>query len=239
MKVMGSYNGTGAAVYLCLGFIPNEFHVIAGEDGDLAEGFWKHSFRCAEIADGFTMVTGTTYRQIAALTKLNGIEPYVGGDVLTSSNQTSVAYAEGIYLGWDDTDYRANTSYGCLADTIDTWTLDTAGNCTGHFNEDVVSSGSRIGEGSSILIESTTGRKRYWSVVEAVTGGQGEAADEVTLSHAVPSGKVYFISGLYSLAPIALTNTTQAGVKINNTTLINVNDEIQCFDASGSGEDKG
>jgi len=227
--VTGTFNGTGAAVYICCGFVPDKVTVWAPEDSELAHVLWSRSFTAAESNNGFLNHGGD--QTFSLYTKGNGIEPYEGGDVLTSSTQSSVAYGEGVYLKFDLQDYRANTSYGCVSDTIDTWTLDTSANSTGHFNEDVVSSGNRIGEGSRIIIDETLTGKRIETLIEAVTAGQGESADEVTLARAVKAGKVRFIGGMYTTIPIPVGDTTPAGFKLNATTDINENDQIQAFEA--------
>ena len=231
MRVRGTFNGTGAACYLCLGFVPSEFHLMALEDSDLAEGFWKRNFRAAEVAGGFTMVTGTTYRQITALTKGTGFEPYYGGDVMDTTVQTDVAYGGGVYLRWDDTDYSKDLTYGGVS-ILNKWTLAIGGTtCNGYFNDDIVTSGSRIGEGSKITVQKSTDGTKYNSVVESVTGGAGHASGDVVLSNAVPTGDIRRISGMYSMIPVPIGETTTQGIHIIPYTLINVNDEIQAFEA--------
>lgn len=225
----GTFNGTGAAIYLCLGFIPDELYIFAGEDSDMAEARWFRDVGCTEVVDGVTFTTGTTYRQIAALTAGTGIQPYEGGDTLTAALQTSTTYGEGVYLGWDLVDYKADTTYGS-ATALSSWTLDTSANRTGHFNADTVSTGNRIGEGSRIIIKQNDGVVKE-AIIEALTAGQGVAADEVTLSRAISTGTIQYIGGMYRTAPLAVGKITPAGVKVNNTTLINVNDEINFFRA--------
>lgn len=231
MKVAGTFNGTGAAVYICLGFIPDEIKLWAVEDSDAGEAFFSSQLRAAEADEGYTLVTGTTYRQIALKTATSGLVQYEGGELLTSTNQTSVAYGAGVYLGWDKKDYRQDSTYGYEDSVIDTWTLDTSANRTGHFNSDVVASGNRIGEGSEIWIkEASTGLIKR-AIIEALTAGQGISANEVTLSRAIGSGEIMRISGMYSLAPIAIGKVTPQGFLCNITSILNVSGEIQMFSA--------
>ena len=230
MKVVsGSFNGTGATVYICLGFIPDFVNVFGSEDAELATVRWSANCRAAESVGGWLEHGGD--QTTALYTAGTGIEPYEGGDVLTSTNQTSVAYGEGVYLGWDLQNYARNATYGFVTNEIDTWTLDTSGNRTGHFNDDVPASVSRIGEGSRISILETNSGVLKEAVIEALTAGQGVSADEVTLSRAVKAGAVRHISGMYSMAPIAVGQTTKQGFVLYATTDINVNDEIQYFEA--------
>jgi len=223
--VAGTFNGTGAALYMCIGFVPDWVRVIALEDDAMASAYWSREFRAADINEGGVDTNGAT--AIVLKTYGTGIAPYYGGELMTSDNQTSVTYAEGVYLELDDADYRFydDGNGDGVAYDIDTWTLDTSGNRTGHFNEDVKSSGNRIGEGSKICI----GGK--WYQIEALTAGQGEAADEVTLNYPVPSGKITAITGMYSTKPVPIGRTSKAGFKLNLTALVNVNDEINFFEA--------
>jgi len=228
--IAGTWNGTGAAVYICPGFIPDEVRLWAVEDSELAKVTWGREFRAAESDNGYVSHGGAQGHVL--YTAGQGVEPYVGGDVLTATEQTSTDYGEGVYLGWDHKDYRQDSAYGYSGNSvIDTWTLTTSGNRTGRFNADTPASVSRIGEGSRILIEEDVTGLAKWAVVEALTAGQGITDDEVTLSLAIASGKIRFISGLYSMAPIAIGQTTPKGFKLSATTEINVNDEINAFTA--------
>lgn len=223
--VRGIFNGTGAAVYLCIGFVPDWVVLWNLEDADGAKMVWNRDMRrVADCVQGRQYVGSSGATQQALLTT-TGIEPYKGGDLLTTSNQTSVTYGEGVYLGWDQKDYRVKPGDGgdSVSDLIDTWTLDTTANRTGHFNEDVT--GTYIGEGSEIMIDGV------WYAIVALTAGQGEAADEVTLSQSAPSGDVQCISGKYGLKPIAVGNVTPKGFKLNSTSVTNVNDEMIGFEA--------
>ena len=231
--VSGTFNGAGAAVYLCLGFIPDWIKIWALEDADEAYLLWSNQMRAAEMDNGLYYVGSTSSTQQAPLAATEGIEPYEGRQLLTSAMQTTTGYAEGVYLGWDPiTDYSKNDAYGYDDDPIDTWTLDTAANRTGHFNEDTPTTISRIGEGSVIRMAEVVHQgieKR--ALIESLAAGAGEASDEVTLSRPLTSGTIKSISGMYSLIPIAVGETTPEGVKLNLTSYINENNEIQMFEA--------
>lgn len=218
--VTGTFNGTGAAVYLCVGFIPSKVRIWDMETATNSYSLdWSDAMRSAEMVAGIedkVVIADFTGVRDYRTASDGGVVPYEGGDLLTSSNQTTSSYGEGVYLGWDNADYRQSSSYGYTDAPIDTWTLGSSSNRTGNFNDDVPSSGSRIGEGSRILIEENAGLRK-WAVIEAVTAGQGEAANEVTLSRSISSGKVRFISGMYSLAPIAVGKTTPAGIYMADT----------------------
>lgn len=223
MKTIGgTFNGTGAAVYICLGFIPDKVKMRAVEDTDAATLEWDINYRSAEQDNGVVYHTAGGIVPVL-LTAGQGIEPYEGGDAMTTTIQTSTANGEGVYLRRDNLDYKASDIIAG-SDPIDTWTLDTLGSRTGHFNNDVV--GTYIGEGSRICIDG------LWYVVEAVAAGQGIAANEVTLSRAAPSGTVEFISNMYDYAPVPIGDVAPAGFKCNKITYINENDELQAIEAS-------
>jgi hypothetical protein len=231
MKVQHTFNGTGATLYLCLGFIPDWVRIISAEDGDVAEIEWFRDGAAAEIARGLYTVTGTTYRQIDARTVGDtGIYVYDGGDLLTTSNQTSVTYAEGVYLAPDKRNFQListdslNPGDGS-GGNITKWTLGSSANKTGNFDADVV--GTYVGEGSRITIRGDryAAFPEYEAMITALTAGQGIAANEVTLDRAIPSGEVTRLTGMYTMAPLARGLTTLPGIVLEMTTGINVNDE--------------
>lgn len=219
--VQGTFNGTGAAAYICCGFIPDWVKVFALEDSNNATLWWSRGMRAAEVSNGLLGVLNTNW-QTWEKTATTGIEPYEGGDELTSDNQTSVSYGEGIYLGWDHNDYK-DKDIAAGAIPINKWTLDTAANRTGHVN--TVATGAYIGEGSEIWI----GGKRY--LVEAWAAGYGTAANAVTLSRAAPSGTIDRVSGMYDLKPLPVGSVTPAGFKLALYTDVNVDGEMQMFEA--------
>jgi hypothetical protein len=225
-RVQGYFNGTGAAVYLCVGAIPKSVQLINVENAtNSIQIDWKRSFATATAYGGLLM-TGST----GVVTKLTtaGVFPYEGGDLLTAATQTSVAYGEGVYLGWDLRDYRADTTYGTGSTPINAWTMDTANNRTGHWNVAKVASGAKIGIGSIIRIKENSSGLVKEAVITALTS-DGEAADEVTLSRNIGTGSITFIGGMYQLAPIAVGKVTPAGIYLNDT-VVNVNDDTVAFE---------
>lgn len=223
-QISGSFNGTGADLVVCLGFVPDFVELFNLEGTQFLSLKWNiEMMRSAEISEG-VQFSGADVAA-SALTAGAGIIPYNGGEILTATTAGTVTYGEGSYLKRDKTDYRYGAQ-DAVADDIDTWTLDSG--YTGHFNEDVT--GTYIGEGSEIWIDG----KRYF--IQSLTAGQGEASTEVTLSHTgVPSGKVQYIGGMYNYKPMIAGETTLAGFKVSNTT-INVNDQIVGFVAGTYGQ---
>lgn len=225
----GTFNGTGAGVYLCIGFIPDYVKIFNYETSNDYEIVWDaNMYRSAEYAEGAQIHTGTTYRQYTALTVGNGIIPYYGGTVLAVADVGTTTYAEGVYLKPDNRDYRfvaADSPEGvgdAVGTTIDTWTLGNSTNKTGNFNADVT--GTYIGEGSVIQING----RRY--AIRALTAGQGISANEVTLSAAPASGKIEFIGGMYDMRPMIAGEVTKDGFYLANTT-VNANDALIGFEA--------
>lgn len=226
-KVSGVFNGTGAAVYLCTGFVPRKVYLKNLENSTEYIIEWTLANMRAQATacpEGWRYADGVPTPLAAGA----GVRQYEGGDLMTASNQTSVAYGEGVFLGWDLQDYRANTSYGASSGAIDTWTLDTLANRTGHWNVAKVASGNRIGAGSRIVIKETSSGLIKEAGISAITS-DGEATDELTLTRAIGSGKITFVGGLYDMMPIALGKVTPAGILLSDTTL-NVNDNTIYFE---------
>ena len=224
-KVSGVFNGTGAAAYLCVGFVPRKVHLKNVENSTEYVIEWTDAnLRCqaGASAGGWLYTNGLPAPVIASA----GVRQYEGGDLLTSANQTSVAYGDGIFLGMDLKDYRADNTYGASAGAIDTWTFD--GTLSGHWNVAAVSSGARIGAGSKILIKETSSGLVKEAGITAISN-QGAAASEVTLSRLIGSGQILYVGGLYDLAPIALKKVAPAGILLSDTTL-NYNDNTIYFE---------
>lgn len=227
-KVSGVFNGTGAAVYLCVGFVPRKVYLKNVENStELVLEWIDANMRCqaGASAGGWLYTNGIPAPVIASA----GVRQYEGGDLLTSANQTSTAYGEGIFLGLDLKDYRADNSYGASSGVIDTWTFD--GTLSGHWNVAAVSSGARIGAGSRILIREDSSGLVKEAGITAISN-QGAAASEVTLSRLIGSGSIAYIGGLYDMAPLALKKVAPAGILLSDTTL-NVNDNTIYFEMEG------
>jgi len=228
--VSGVFNGTGAAAVICLGFKPDFVRVASVTSSVFANIEWNVNMRVAAALEGVLDTNGNT--NLAELAYGAGIAPYDGGDLMTSTNQTSVANGEGIYLWWDRKDYRnmtgASVNPGDMAqDTLAKFTMDTPSNRTGHFNTNVT--GTYVGAGSKIII----GGREY--IITVLSAGAGSAANAVTLSAplssapSVMSGVVGYVSNKFDLIPIPIGKVSTAGFKLNSTTNVNVNDEVQMF----------
>uniref|UniRef100_A0A6M3J650 Uncharacterized protein n=1 Tax=viral metagenome TaxID=1070528 RepID=A0A6M3J650_9ZZZZ len=236
--IHGHFEGTGAALYLQLGAVPDEIE-IWNLDGATPDTFIWNKMMGSNIltVEGITRIGsgGAVTDEVFGA----GISPYYGGDLLTTSNQSNTTYGGGVYIERDDKDYRyftdsaAGISGDAATTTIDTWTLDTAATPKGHFNGDVT--GTYIGPGSLIRVVDTkgkgSGKHTYEAFIVALTAGQGVSSDEVTLSWAIPSGRVDFIGGMYGYKPSTVGTVTKAGIKLNMTTPLNVDGEHHAFRA--------
>jgi hypothetical protein len=223
MRIGGTFNGTAATVYLCIGFVPDWVKLWNAEGTQALQVEWNKNMRASEIIDGVQLATST----FSALTTGNGIKPYYGGVTLSATDAGVTTYGEGVYLKKDVRDYRkaTNANLGIIGDAvavdIDTWTLDAT--TAGHFNEDVT--GTYIGEGSPICIDGK------WYVITALTASQGEAASEVTLNvSGVPSGAVQFIGGMYDYVPMVAGDVTLKGFVCSANT-VNANTNLIAFEA--------
>ena len=228
MRIGGKFNGTGADVYICCGFVPDFVKVWNIEGATPLSLEWNVGMTASVLCNEGILrpADGGATQDLA---NGEGLKPYQGGDLLTTTTQSSVTYGEGVYLVEDSHDYRRFTTGGVIGDAvavdITTWTLYSA--YTGHFNEDV--NGTYIGEGSRIMIDGK------WYTIVVLAGASGEATSEVTLNETgVPSGNVEAIYGMYGFKPLAVGKVTPAGFRISNTTL-NANDKTIVFEAGTYG----
>lgn len=213
----GTFNGTGAALYIGIGFVPDWVKVINLEDGDIGAYDWSiHMTRVAEMAEGLHYVGSSgAVQQDARTDSDGGIVVYRGGDVMTSASTA--------YLVKDDKDYRYSATYG----TINRWTFGTATR-TGNWN--VEADTTYVGEGSRILIREDVGGAVKWAAVNALTSN-GEQANEVTLNEAVASGDILRLTNMYDYVGAANGVKIPAGFAILATTVINVSGEMCYFEA--------
>lgn len=229
MQVLkGYFNGTGATCKLCLGAIPWRFQLqnIQVATNPLTIQ-WAAAMMCEVLCYAGIYIDGGG---IPTKLTTTGCVPYEGGDLMTSTIQTSTTYGEGVYLGWDLKNYQADYTYGSgtSGTPINKWTFVTG--LTGYWNVAKVASGNRVGVGSRIRIkEDSTGFVKE-SCVTALTS-DGEVSAEVTLSRAIGTGTITFLGGMYQLAPIALGKTAPAGITLGSETTVNVNDDMLTFEA--------
>ena len=226
----GKFNGTGATLYICCGFVPDAVKIVNVEAATPLYLFWNR-----HMADDSQLSIEGVLRDanggaLLDLAQGEGIQPYYGGDLLTTTSAGTTTYGEGVYLKEDRRDYRYSDTASIAAhpmvgdavsEDIITWTLDAL--YTGHFNEDV--NGTYIGPGSPIVIDG----KMY--MISLLAAASGEASTEVTLNvSGVASGSVQFIGGKYGYKPMVANEVTPAGFRIADTS-VNVNNNTCVFEA--------
>jgi hypothetical protein len=220
----GVFNGTGAALYVCCGFQPSWVKVHNLESAECETLVWdEHMMRAAEHCDGIMYGTagGIT---ATVLTAGNGVKPYRGGDILTA---TSTVYLLPIWMTKGDkyVNQCINQSTGL---TLDTWTLDTAGSRTGHWNNECDT--TYVGEGSLIRIKQKAADRSEWAAVHSLTSN-GEQADEVTLSRALTSGTIEFLGCMYDFVGGQANDICPAGFYLAAVGDLNVSGEMLMFEA--------
>lgn len=219
--IRGSFQGTGAAFYLCLGTLPSWIKIWNLEDTSNLEQmiWWSQAYRkTAKGFDGFRLnllaSSMTASDEVAAA----GLTPYVGGDVGDGTET---------YLMRDPEPNKF--AKGAIAE-INRWVLDTPASKTGHFNSAVCTTAGpdKVGIGSVIKIDSGAGVKSY--VITALSN-DGDAANDVTLDLAAPSGIVTHVGGMYDWVRVPSGVKTSPGIYCAITDTINVDTEMAAFEA--------
>jgi hypothetical protein len=149
-----------------------------------------------------------------------GISAFDGVDSVLTSDGTET------YLALDRTPNKFDKGAG---DPIDTWTLGNVSNATGNWNA-VCSTTYPDGVGIGSIIKIDSGKGVQTRVITALTSN-GEAANEVTLDFAAPSGKITFLGGQYTFVQMPSGLVVPKGVYIQETAAINVNAEMVAFEA--------
>jgi len=223
MRIAGTFNGTGAALYLGIGFIPDYVRVENLESASMETIEWsRHMARAADLKYGrqtslvpLSTVVGTA--NYAALTSV-GVTEYLGGDLITSASTAYLVRDP----AWDKRDAYST------GNAITKWTLDTAGNRTGHFDKEA--STTYVGEGSEVWIQHPHSHRPARYRIEAMTSN-GEATDEVTLNIAAPSGIVVALGPMYDYKGAAAGVTMPPGFALTEVTNVNVSGELCWFEA--------
>jgi hypothetical protein len=207
--ISGTFHGTGAAIYVGLGFIPDFVKIWNLESAtNQLHLEWSKNMRAVALVDGlqYTEVVAGGNITAARLTAGNGVSPYLGGDVMSAASTT--------YLVRDYTDYR-NTSHGNITE----YHLYSA--ATGHFN--APSDATYVGVGSRICIDGK------WYTITAYTD-DGDATNDVTLNKTVASGTVEALTSMFDWAGAAAGTCIPAGF-YSAETVVNVSGNLCFFEA--------
>lgn len=212
MKNTLLFKGTGAALTVCLGMVPDYVRMINISATNPVELIWnKRIARVAAVRGGLLNTNGGAL--IAKLAITAGIEPYYGGTQLTAaSSAILMPYA-------DDSDMRDAVAGQA---PVKSWVSDTPGSGTGHFDAGVNT--TYVGVGSRVKVYSPQTRSTIEAVIDAISN-DGDAADEVTLldlkGDAVRSGDVHYIGPITDLRGALAGEQTKDGILINATSGIN------------------
>jgi len=212
-QVGGTFNGTGADLYICLGFEPDWVKIRSLETTDEEYQEWNKSFRSAEMLGGISIDDDGA---VSPVTIGAGIAPYAGGDY--------IAAASTVYLEKYSKDQRAAGTGGVTSK----WILDTPASLTGHFNNPINT--TYVGVGSIVQIGREAAPGRDYAVITALSN-DGDAADEVTLSKALGSNEVLYISRMYDYWGVPAGTVTKAGFFLDSTAAVNTSGDMLMFEA--------
>jgi hypothetical protein len=234
----GSFNGTGADLWICCGFVPDWVHLWNLVATAPVEVVWNKQFmRTLACCEGFIFTWDSTFgssdaEQIAIGA---GIQPYFGGDTLVSGTgtlgvgTTTYGSTSAVYLQVDPRDYRYtndDSPFGvgdAAESTIDSWTSDVAASYSGNFGTTGAVTGTYIGVGSPICIDGN------WYVINTLTADGGDTGD-VVLNMAAASGEIQHIGGMYGMRSLLVGDVTPAGFMVGNATL-NASGNMVIFEA--------
>ena len=216
--VHGRINGTGSALYVGIGFVPDWVTLWNLEDGGgLAPKLrWNRLGGTADQEEGVLMDSTNKRTELT----------HGAGVAIYESFGTKFATTQTAYLHPDPSPEKkaANTS----ADPIDTWALDTSGSMTGHWNAGCNT--TYVGEGSRILICQSVNQRVLEAAIVALSN-DGDASDEVTLDRDVQSGIVLSLSGFATHVGITSAYTMPDGFTINEASDLNQSGELIYFEA--------
>jgi hypothetical protein len=220
-KFAGLFVGSGAARKICIGFVPDKVIIQNVSASDVGRIEWSRFMASKTTAAEGILTEESSGLAAALLTAGAGVRPYVGGEDITSATAAVIMPVHMIpaYAG----DMRAKGTLGL----VDAFVIDTAANRTGHFNRGV--STTHVGVGSRLLIG------EEWYTVQVLTN-DGDAADEVTLDRAAPSGEIKKILFPYDLYNAPVGQKTMAGIVLAETGVVNVSAELCYIEAECFGE---
>lgn len=208
MKIARTFNGTGATVNLGLGFLPDWVRAYNLESTVPLILEWSRQMRSGSV-EGVLTTHADSGALITRLAAGAGISPFYGTVLAANSTANLRPHA--------NPDFRYQGTLG----GITTWTLDTAGNRTGHVNHGVPT--ASVGVGSRVTVKETIGGLIKSCAISAITN-DGDAADELTLDVAIKSGDLLALGPMYDLIGGSAGDRIPCGITIANNT----------FNASGN-----
>lgn len=222
MNIARTFNGTGATVYIGLGFVPDWVKLTNMESTLGWRIEWSRQMRAA-ACEGLSL-KGTDHATtpavngaliVSRLSFGGGVAPFFGTTLATASSAYLRPHA--------NPDFKDQGTLGRITD----WTLDTLANRTGKLNAGVPT--TYVGVGSRIRIQETGTGKIKTALVTAMTN-DGDATDELTLNLAIRSGKVLSLGPMYDFVGGAAGDKIPEGIIITNNTF-NASGEIILIEA--------
>lgn len=219
-KFIKVFKGTGAALTLGLGFVPERLRiseiggnaVLEWDRNSMLSGKGGVLTKSTTEGEGNNATTTVDHEVLAAST---GVVIYEGGEeIVTASAAKQIdSSALAAYQG----DKKGSVVY---------WTLQTPANRTGKFDAGVDT--NNVGIGSVIAFDCGAGLVTA-RIVDLTN--DGDADNEVTLDKAVTSGRVVSISYPVDYADCPVGFKMPDGITINDTTGINVSGSIYSIEA--------
>jgi len=210
-KYIGVCPGAGtSALYVGLGFVPKAVRLT---NLDQAEGeilVWNVGMWRGAVCPGGRVQSALAGDE--ALLTTAGVNPYWGGDLVTTASANQVIRSNQIaaYNG----DMRAKGA----SSPVTRWTKDTTA-LKGHFDYPI--SSTYVNVGSLVWIRSdTTGIMRPY--VLRVLANDGDATDDITLDAAAPTGSVERITYFSDFVQAPVGTVMPAGLAIADVTYLNV-----------------
>lgn len=215
-KVYGVIIGTGAAVTVGLGFVPDRVVVANVTGATLPVLSWARAMRAAGAGIGGHLAyrgnDDTAYR--IGVAAAAGVAPFLSNATVADGTASYKVQANRVEAFAGDMRAKTGTS-------VDGWTLDTAGNRTGHFSAAIDT--TYVGVGSEVCVNGVFAR------ITAITS-TGATADQVTLDTALPSGRIDKITYKSAFVTAPAGTIMPDGIVISDVTA-NVSGEVLLLEA--------
>jgi hypothetical protein len=222
-KVSGTLNGTGAAITVSLGFVPDFVKIWNLDRTNPATLEWNVNMRSAAQIGGISTASDATQNVYTRYTEGAGIDLHSGGTLLSAASTVYLFPTEEV-IGQGDVSKKGET----ITTAITGWTSDTPGSRTGSFS--AIANTTYAGIGSRMRVYNPLTKATTEAVV-MVLSSNGEAADEVETNVLVPTGTLQYLGPMYDYIGGVAGQVTKAGFTVNTTGDINTSGEAVCFEA--------
>ena len=215
-KISGVFLGSGAARRIGFGFVPDFVHIRNVANANLPQLVWDRGMTVhSRSPEGLIYAHSTDKIAQTVRTRGLGVQRYYGGKKIATSAVTDLIPTS------EHPEFQGDMRSKGTGGTIHRFTLDHAGNATGHF--DAPANTTFVNAGSRILINGQL------FTVQAIAN-VGTAANEVTLDRAAAHGVVSYIGYRYDFASAPVGFVMPAGITLADTT-VNANGELCVIEA--------